>query len=306
MRGRTLVGRAGFRRRVVRRTAGNGGRLRPAETTRRRGPGGQTGSARAGQCDRERDVTAAQTARGSSRAVSPTARDVLRRLRFPLALAALILAAGTAVALLQPHAGPGYLDPHDPGPFGARALAQILAQRGQHVVRVGSPQEAARAAADDATLVITGPAFLDRGDLAAIGRLPGDRVLVEPDGPALRALAPSIIATGTAAVAQAEPDCRLAAAQLAGDAEMGGVTMRAAAPALPPSVTPAALAAAPAPSAGTSAMRGGQACYRMRTGPSLVRYVSGRRTITVLGTGTPLTNGRLADRGDAALALNLL
>ena len=34
--------------------------------------------------------------------------------------------------------------------------------------------------------------------------------------------------------------------------------------------------------------------------------MTGGRTITVLGTGVPLTNSSLAERGNAALALNLL
>jgi hypothetical protein len=39
---------------------------------------------------------------------------------------------------------------------------------------------------------------------------------------------------------------------------------------------------------------------------SLVRYQRGGRVITVLGTGTPLTNLDLGNNGNAALALNLL
>jgi hypothetical protein len=52
-------------------------------------------------------------------------------------------------------------------------------------------------------------------------------------------------------------------------------------------------------------------CYPERglaggTGFSLVRYGSGRRLVTVLGSGSVLSNGGLAVAGDAALALNLL
>lgn len=207
----------------------------------------------------------------------------LRRLRFPLALAALILVTGIAVALLQPHNGPGYLDPDDPGPGGTRALAHILAHRGERVVRVSSAAQAARAAGRETTLVITGPAFLRRSELAALGRLPGDRFLVEPDGSALRALAPGLTPRGWVPVAAHDPACGLAAARLAGDADMGGLTVR---------VT----------------LRAGRAslCYRALGGAALVRYVRNGRTITVLGTGVPLTNDSLADRGNAALALNLL
>ena len=40
--------------------------------------------------------------------------------------------------------------------------------------------------------------------------------------------------------------------------------------------------------------------------PSLVRYRAAGRTVTLLGSGVPLTNAALAQRGNAALALNLL
>jgi len=47
-------------------------------------------------------------------------------------------------------------------------------------------------------------------------------------------------------------------------------------------------------------------CYPVDGHPSLVRYLSGGRMVTLLGSGVPLTNGALAQRGNAALALNLL
>lgn len=232
--------------------------------------------------------------RQGSLPVSPTARDVARRLRFPLGLAAFILLAGVTGALLQPHAGPRYLDTRDAGPFGARALAQILVHRGQRVVQVSTPQQAARSATASTTIVITGPAFLDRRALASLSRIPGDRMLVEPDGAALRALAPGIRAAGIVPVAAVGPACGLAAARLAGDAEMGGVILRS--PARGPTGA----------TSGTWNARAAGECYPAVTGASLIRYEAGGRTITVLGTGTPLSNGNLADRGNAALALNLL
>jgi hypothetical protein len=47
-------------------------------------------------------------------------------------------------------------------------------------------------------------------------------------------------------------------------------------------------------------------CYRVDGHPSLVRYQSAGRSVTLLGSGAPLSNAALASRGDAALALNLL
>ena len=51
----------------------------------------------------------------------------------------LVLLGGIVIALLTPsRPTTGYLDPGNPGPQGTRALAAILAQRGQPVTRAGS------------------------------------------------------------------------------------------------------------------------------------------------------------------------
>ncbi len=47
-------------------------------------------------------------------------------------------------------------------------------------------------------------------------------------------------------------------------------------------------------------------CYPVRGNPSLVRYSASGRTLTILGTGLPLSNAYLGQEGNAALALNLL
>jgi hypothetical protein len=49
-----------------------------------------------------------------------------------------------------------------------------------------------------------------------------------------------------------------------------------------------------------------QRCYTSTSGPTLVQLKARGRTVTVLGTGAPLTNARLASEGNAALAINLL
>ena len=49
-----------------------------------------------------------------------------------------------------------------------------------------------------------------------------------------------------------------------------------------------------------------QECYTSTSGPTLVQLQVRGRTVTVLGTGAPLTNARLASEGNAALAINLL
>ena len=68
----------------------------------------------------------------------------------------------------------------------------------------------------------------------------------------------------------------------------------------------AAGAAGRAPGTGTGTGTATGQCYPVDGHPSLVRYRAAGRTVTLLGSGVPLTNAALAQRGNAALALNLL
>lgn len=241
----------------------------PAAGTRSRGAAAESGS--------------------GSRPDSPTAADLWRRWRVPLALVALILLGGTVIALLKPTAViTGYLDPAGTDAPGARALADILSDRGDKVVRVVTPAAAAAAAAGPGgvTLVITSPRLLSAQQLASLARIAADRVLVGPDQAALAALAPEVRLAGAAPVQALWPGCGLAAAQLAGNADLGGqrLVLRSAA----------------------RALGGPELCYPMGGSPSLVRYTASGRVITVLGSGNALTNGSLAQLGNASLAINLL
>jgi hypothetical protein len=203
----------------------------------------------------------------------------------------LVLVGGTAVALLQPvPAALTYLDPASTGPAGTHALADILGQRGEQVIRTATAAQARAAAAPavtaapgGVTLVVTSPQYLTRGQLAALAQVPGSLVIVEPDQAVLAALAPAITLAGPAGIGPAPPRCPLAAARLAGNADLGGLGLR-----LRPGTRGAAL------------------CYPQGGLPTLVRYQAGPKLITIVGTGTPLTNQYLGQLGNAALALNLL
>jgi hypothetical protein len=226
-------------------------------------------------------------------------RGALRRWRAPLTVLALVLLGGIVIALLTPpRSTTGYLDPGNPGPQGTRALAAILAQRGLPVTRADSVAAARDAIQDSGrlagpggapALVITNPYLLSPGQLGELTRLPANAIVVEPDSATLSALnreaartaAPQVTVAGADAVRPVRPGCTLAAATVAGDAGLGGVLMRV-------SGSAAAL------------------CYRVDGHPTLVRYLAGGRTVTLLGSGVPLTNADLAHRGNAALALNLL
>ena len=103
---------------------------------------------------------------------APTAADTWRRWRLPTAIAAVIIAGGTVIALLLPSGVTNnYLDPASTGPTGTHALADILAARGQQVIREVVPAAAVQAARGGATLVVTSPQFLSGHQLAAMSRL---------------------------------------------------------------------------------------------------------------------------------------
>jgi hypothetical protein len=236
---------------------------------------------------------------GSSgqRSVSPTARDVWRRWRLPLALAAVIGVGAIVIALLQPSpAVTGYLDPSGTGTTGAHAIADILAGRGDTVTRAATPAAAESAVSAargpgqrGVTLVVTSPGLLSARDLGGLARVRADLVLIGPDRAALAALAPRVGLVGPAPVLTLAPGCGLSAARLAGTADLGGAQLN-----LPQQATPGRHRAVAA------------LCYPTGGYPSLVRYTAAGRVITVLGSGNALTNGSLAHLGNAALALNLL
>lgn len=202
----------------------------------------------------------------------------------------MVLLAGIVVALLQPPVGVStYLDPGGAGTEtdGAHALADLLAGRGDSVITAVTPAAAeadvASAGPGPVTLVVTSTGLLTARQLAGLARSPADRFLVGPDQAALAALAPGVTLVGTAPVGVLRPGCDLPAARLAGSADMGGLRL-----ALQPG------------------QAGAELCYPTDGSASLVRYTADGRVITVLGTGNALTNGSLAEQGNAALALNLL
>lgn len=200
----------------------------------------------------------------------------IRRWRLPGLLAACVLAAGVLIALLQPSPA-GYLDPSSTDPTGGHALADLVTARGQQVVRASAP-----AGPGPGTLeLVISPGLLSAAQLAQAARFDGDIVLVAPDAAALRAIAPAARIVGTDGGFVAKPRCAARPATLAGDAYLDGAVLRTDEPTA-------------------------RSCYPGDGGYALIRYADRGRTVTVLGGGAPLTNEFLADRGDAALCLNLL
>ncbi len=198
-------------------------------------------------------------------------------------LAVLALAVlGVVLAALRPAVRPEYLDPDSTDRQGAHALAEITRQHGVpvDVVRSVSAAASRMGAASDAILVVTRSERLRPADLTVLRDLPGDRLLVEPDGEALDALAPGVVPAG-GSFGTFSPGCALPAASEAGQVGLFDSQVYD----TPPEATK---------------------CYLDGGKPNLVQLPVNGAEVTVLGTGLPFTNERLADDGNAALGMNLL
>ncbi|HEX5495201.1 MAG TPA: DUF4350 domain-containing protein [Mycobacteriales bacterium] len=222
-----------------------------------------------------------------SRAGSPTVRGpgadaVWRRLRWPLVVLLLVLAASAVIGLVGSGPPRGELDPAAADPAGSRALAMLLADRGVPVVRATGVSAALDRAGRPGTLLVPFPDRVPADQLARLAAAySGDRlVLVGPGRRALAALRVDPMPHGTAPVARRDPDCGLPAADTAGDADLGGTVYDPA---------------------------GGTGCYPAAGGSTLVvtdRADGGR--LVLVGAGDLMQNRRLDRRGNAALSLLLL
>ncbi|MFI9589259.1 DUF4350 domain-containing protein [Nonomuraea sp. NPDC052265] len=215
-----------------------------------------------------------------SASTSPTARSTWRAGRMIVVLGLVVVLFAAATVLLSPQRGPSrFLDPADTSLSGSKALAELLRARGVQVDRVDSVEAAAgKAATGGRLLLITDLTYLDEHRLAQV---PGDRLIVG-DLPGLGVLAPEArTLREPSRVRSRDPGCGLPAATRAGSAYVGGLVLNG-----PP---------------------GAAACYAAGEGYSLISYrTRDGATTTVVGDGQFMTNLRLPEDGNAALALDLI
>ncbi|GLW00375.1 hypothetical protein Slala05_40060 [Streptomyces lavendulae subsp. lavendulae] len=248
-------------------------------------PGGPGGSGGAGH-----PTTPPGQGTGTTSTALTRAQLWTRARGFLLAVAVLLTAA-VALAGLRAGDHHGRLDPRSADPDGSRALAQLLKERGVTTRVVTNAQEAAAAAGPGTTLLVADPDLLGepqrRAIRSAIDLSGGRTVLVAPGSPTLPELAPAAHAKGFAHQRDLDPGtpaCTLPAAGTAGRAGTGDGLRY------------------------TTDLPGATGCYPSGGHPTLLVLPSttkGGDTV-LLGSETFLLNKRLADEGNASLALQLL
>ncbi len=213
---------------------------------------------------------------GQTTSVSPDARRVWTAARAPLVIAALIVGGAAIVTLLSSTASRSALDPGSAAQQGSLALSRLLETEGVRTTAVYTVGDAQAAITKDSTLLVTAGSLVPPERLTRMVDAAGAAVLVAPEQPQLDALLPGTEIAGEAAVSVRAPECTAADPVAAGSVSLGGWVY-----------TPGKDAAV---------------CYPAGDGGALVLH--GRTS--VLGSGAPLTNGLLAEDGNAALAMRLL
>lgn len=224
---------------------------------------------------------------GGQRVVTPTTGRVFRRALFWIGAALFILLVGiVSVGVAGSGAGGTALSSTNPAPGGAMAVAEVLRQQGVVVTATDSLKDTAAAIDDpsDTTLVLYDPdLYLTDDQLSQAVRLADTVILVDASFTELRAVAPGVaqagIVTGTL-----KADCTLPAVTAAGKVSGGGSGYR---------VTDESLDS-------TSCLGSGDRVF------SLVRLPKDGGTLTLLGATDALTNDKVIENGNAALALTLL
>jgi len=210
---------------------------------------------------------------------APDGRELWRRSRGPLAVLGGLLLAALLVALLASPGSGRDLDPRSYSPDGSRAVAALLEEGGVPVRVVGDLPQLRAELGSASTVVVPEPAALTDDELAVLGDLAADVVVVGAQQESLDALDLPVGAEPVG-VDVRRPACLLPAAERAGPARSGGV----------------AYTAAPGPEA--------VGCYATGGRPTLLALPAERTVL--LGAGDALTNDGLAREGNAALAVGLL
>ena len=204
-------------------------------------------------------------------------REAWRKARGPLAIGLGLIVVALIHALLTGGQRAGSLDPEAAGNDGGLALATILRAHGVDVRVVEAPS-----GAPETTVFVPFPPVVAarRPDALSAARLARTLVVAAPDSDDLDVLDVDAEVAGRIDEEVVEPRCAQPDATVAGAARMGGTVFGAAEYAT--------------------------VCYPIGGEASFVELVDGARHVTLLGSGSFMTNEHLDDDGNAALALRLL
>ncbi|MFE5404699.1 DUF4350 domain-containing protein [Streptomyces sp. NPDC056580] len=219
---------------------------------------------------------------------SPTARQVWTRSRGIALAVVLLLVTAVAIAAVRSQTRHGALDPRSSDPYGSRAVAELLADRGVSTRVVTSLGAARAATGPDTTLLVAVPDLLTHRQQtrlhSATAASGGRTVLVAPGSWSVERLSPGVTADpATSARSALAPDCALPEARRAGSADTAGIRY-------------------------TSTHLDADSCYPSERLATLLRVpaASGKGDTIVLGSPGILYNKRLDEQGNASLALQLL
>ncbi|WP_025736367.1 DUF4350 domain-containing protein [Mycobacterium genavense] len=214
-------------------------------------------------------------ATASQPAVAPTGRWRSWR-AIVLTQVALALVAWGGAYLTAPRPG-ARMDAESTGTDGAHALVTLLRDGGVDVVVADSLADVEQSARPDALIMVAQSQYLSEDMLERLDQVPGDFLLIEPTARTREALLPGVRIAG-ASPFDSEPNCTLREATRAGSIRFG-------------------------PS-DTFDVKDSRAITRCYDGV-LIRFRDHGRTITAVGSSDFMTNGALAQAGNAALAMNL-
>jgi hypothetical protein len=213
-------------------------------------------------------ATRAPAAESSRAAITP--RDAWRKARLPVFLGLVVVLVAVLRTLTYGRVDDSYLDPRSFGGSGSHALAELLRDHGVDVREVDRPSGGA-----DTTVFLPVPELVEP-DVVASAASAGDLVLVAPPPDWSAATGTGVRSLRSGIDDVAAPGCAQPDAVAAGEARVRGVVF--------------------------AAPEGAVVCYRR----SFVEVRSGTQRVTFLGTGELMTNDRLDEDGNAALALRLL
>lgn len=226
-------------------------------------------------------MTAQMAEHPASTALEPTVFQRLARWRRPLLIVLILLIGAVALGVVRSQQSEGYLDPQGTDTVGSRALARILEGQGVDVSIARTTSEAAAVTSAGDTMLVTYPDLLAPEQVEQVTATGADLVLVQADS-TLEDFAPHAEVSSSTSQSVRSAGCDHPAAELAGPTYAGGLHYDAA--------TASAV------------------CYEAtgEEGAPMLVTSAGEYDVVLVGSGDFMTNGRLDEDGNAALAMNVL